>query len=120
VSAGWTVGQEVLIVGHSQRHYGTEPDKGTVVKVARKYVTVEQDGPYKSTVEFDMETGYARGEYGYNLHCRTLEQYAADQRRDEVKKALREVGVEFRYGTPKLTTDQLAAILAIVTPEATP
>lgn len=119
-AAKWTVGQEVLLIGYNQRRYKADPDTGVVVKVARKYVTVESGDKYKRTTDFDMETGYARGEYGSNVRCVTPEQYAEQKVRVDVTAALRTAGVEFRYSAQNLTNDQLAAILAIVTGEVSP
>lgn len=109
------VGQEVVRRGREK--YG-EDRPGTVVKVARKYCTVEfpREGYHPFTAEFDKETGLERGDMNYPQHLaniKTAEEWAAIDRHSALRKALYKAGVEFTYKA-KLTLEQIEAIAKIV------
>lgn len=93
---------------------------GTVIKVARKYCTVEftyeignSGKTNKLTEEFEKDTGWARSNgYSPSHRIKTAEEWAADARAKKLAVALRKKGVEVR--STMLTPEQIEAIAAIV------
>lgn len=103
------VGQTVIERGQrSQR-------AGTVVKVARKYCTVEYAvGWGMQTCEYDKNTGFQREEsFGLGRRIKTAEEWEKRDRARAVRVFLREAGVEFTFAF-KGTDEQVEAIAAVM------
>jgi hypothetical protein len=115
------VGQKVECRGGMEGSRGREPKAGTVVKVARKYCTVEFPTHYGvRTGEFDKETGIERGDKDYPQHLtsiKTPEEWAAiDCREDLIHELLRhgvDVRVMGRSRLPLETIEALAEVMGI-------
>lgn len=90
---------------------------GTVVSVARKYCTVLFVTQYgESTAQFDKETGLERGDMNYPQHlCRikTPEEWAKIDREAALRKALRDVGIEFN-SSKRVTDEQVEDIAKVM------
>lgn len=110
------VGQEVVRRG--RRKYG-EDITGTVIKVARKFCTVEfprGELGYSFTAEFDKETGIERGDKDYPQYLaqiKTAEEWAAIDRYFALVAALRDAGIELGHRA-SLTPEQIEGIAEIV------
>lgn len=98
---------------------------GTVTKVGRKYGTAEYEyipaawsgtgrRTREATVEFDLATGYEKGDqYGNGVRVKTLEQVALDERTKAAEKVLRDAGfVTHAASTSPL--ELLEALAAVV------
>jgi len=112
----YEVGQEVI---RRSRNSGHVTDRtGTVVRVARKYCTVEFPSHIPDcrpvTAEFDKRTGLARmsGNYSPDSQIKTPEEWAEVDRKRDLTQALRRAGVEVRSNL--FTLEQVEAIAAIV------
>jgi hypothetical protein len=111
------VGQEVVRRGRER--YGKDIT-GTVIKVARKFCTVEFEREalgYSFTAEFDKETGIERGDRNYPQRLaviKTAEEWAAIDRSDALVAALRSVGIEFSYRAKLLPERIIEAIAEVV------
>jgi hypothetical protein len=107
------VGDEMALVGHRGDRASVR-----VAKVGRKYFYVEALDPKDSWMcrdrRFKIETGWADGGRGTRVADQaSLEDEA---RREQLTAQLSGLGVEFGYrgAARRITTDQLAEILAIV------
>lgn len=91
-----TVGQKVAVSRGLGRR--TERADGEVVKICRKYVTVAWgEGHYRQD-QFDIETGYLKGDrWGNVSRIKTVEQAEADSRFKDAKRYLYSVGVDVSY-----------------------
>lgn len=104
------VGDEVRVFDRNGSHMGQPPGgwPGKVVKIGRKYATVE----YGSRSDlFDKETG-RRNNDGYR-HLKTPEQVALEEREVHAVKALRSHGIELRHGH-RLSLEQVEALAQVV------
>jgi hypothetical protein len=123
------VSDEVIIVDHHRSRYNTqEPRKGVVVKVARKYFTVEMVDAYTtfgqkrtmtSTKEFAIANGYERSDSNYRSnygwYAYTPEAYAEKQAREAALNRFKEFGLGFDYaGTYTEMTIPTKKLLAII------
>jgi hypothetical protein len=108
------VGDEVVLVSHGGRRAWVR-----VTKIGRKYFYVEPLHPKDSwmcrDVRLDIETGQADGGRGFRV---VSQAWLNDEaRRKQLEDRLHDLGVDLRYGRgirARITTDQLAEILAIV------
>lgn len=77
---------------------GRLPSPAVVTKVARKYCTVELEGPYKLPSDYDKETGEGRDSGGHTNYDRimTPKAYEDSQRRKQQVEDLYRAGVEIR------------------------
>ena len=128
------VGDRVVMLSSNDRHRRDpdyEPPQAVVVKVGRTrlhVVPVASLALYERSVaegkqgtgyplcQFMLEDGTEAGDYSFS-RVRTLEQYDDDRLRVSLVDHLRAAGVTFGFGDSSLTTQQLAAILAIVRPD---
>jgi hypothetical protein len=107
-----TVGQKVRVIG--RYHYPTSDETAEVVKLGRKYATVAWGPRDNQRDQFDMETGYIKGDhYGNTARIKTLEEAAADDRLAEAMKVLSDAKVRFDYGCP-LSAAQREELAGIV------
>lgn len=111
-----TVGQEVVMV-RTNRWKGTPPQvlgSGRVISVGRRYAFAEIDGRDRGSREFDMATGYARGDdNGNGWRIITAEQADSEQRRTVATAILAEFRVHVGLDC-SLPADQLEAMAAIL------
>jgi hypothetical protein len=117
------IGDEVTVSRHLHR-FGWEKLPGKVTKVGRKYATAtyqrtrtnwhNEPETVDVTVEFDMTTGFEKGDqYGNGYRVRTPEQEAAEQRRAAALTVLRDAGVDVTARS-SLTGEQIEALAATV------
>ena len=110
--AKYAVGDRVILRDVNERR-GDGPTGGVVTKVGRRLVTVTVD--HGREEQYRIETGRKNDRYEHGW-IQTPDEYADEQRRGEILRALREAGVELRMGSGrKLSTDILAKILDVVT-----
>lgn len=102
------VGDEVLIL-HTYRP-GQE-SVGTVVKVARVWITV-QTSPHR-VEKFRLETGHDGGDPSHRRIV-TRDMRAEEEERASISKALRDAGVSFTRSS-HLSTAALKGVLELVT-----
>lgn len=112
----YEVGQEVVFRSRTGRRGHSSPDRvGKVTRVARKYCTVEFAGMRRlETLEFDKETGGERGNPQYPQYLgtiKTADEWAAIDRRANLLKALREIGVDLYRVS--VTSEQLEAVAVV-------
>ena len=101
------VGDEVRVFDRNGSHMGQPPGgwPGKVVKIGRKYVTVE----YGSRSDlFDKETGRLKDSHGHR-RVETLEQVALEARQDRAIQTLRSHGIDLRRGH-RLSLEQIEAL----------
>lgn len=92
-----SVGQEVLLFGLGLGGRSA-PRAARVMEVGRKYATVAWGEDLYRQDQFDIGTGYVKGDlYGNGARIKTLEQAATDERYDEAKRYLFSVGVDVTY-----------------------
>lgn len=117
-------GDEVRVFNRSR--YASTPEGGyqaVVTRVGRKYATAEyqrartdfmgRPTSRAGTVEFDMATGYEKGdEYGNGLRVLTPAQVEADARLTAARAVLREVGVDITARS-RLTGEQIEALAEV-------
>ena len=109
-----TVGDEVLIVPTYREDAGGTP--GTVVKVARVWLTV-QTGQYH-TEKFRRDTGIGAGDpAGWRIT--TPELVADSRRREELRTRLRAFGIDTYRLSHKVSTNLLEQIVEVIESEAT-
>jgi len=112
-----TVGQEVVLV--RMNRWNSQPPEavrpGVVTRVGRRYAFADFDGG--RIREFDMVTGYERGdENGNGLRVMTAEQVDRERRERDTVRFLRENGVDLN-DRRRLTLEQIEAIAAILRPD---
>jgi hypothetical protein len=111
-----TIDQPVIVTTRSGRSHEKYP--GKVVKIARKYVTIEynwaQDRP--ATMEFSIETQKEKGSEGWSWGAvfRTMAQQDRVDRESAADEGFRELGLSHRIGTSKLSLEEMEAIVAVV------
>lgn len=110
--AKFEAGQKVIVLTPLHRN----PDRytpATVIKVARKYVTVREDE--RATVaEFSMETGRLRDcEGNYAKRVYTLEEMDRRDRLARVHQALLDAKVRVEYGNT-FTLEQQEEIVKLI------
>jgi hypothetical protein len=110
----YEVGQEV--VQRATQRRGDTERVGTVVKVSRKYCTVEFKSylGFASTLEFDKETGFERSNgFMPASQIQTADEWAALDRRSRTVDALRQIGVSITNGKSSITNEQVEAVANI-------
>jgi hypothetical protein len=82
--------------------YGRRRDvrPGTVVKVARVWITVQDDEWTWKTTRFRLDDQTDGTTNGVRDAFMTMDQYADYQRTVEAEKFLREQGIDLRYDSP--------------------
>jgi hypothetical protein len=108
-----TVGQEVALVRMSR--WSARPPvlvgTGTVTKVSRRYAIADI---YGRAYDFDMETGYQRGDENGNMaQVMTRVQFELESRSREAVAYLRERGLEPRVGG-RMSHEHLIAVADLV------
>lgn len=105
-------GDEVIIRDVNERRLGGRKT-GTVVKVGRKLLHVEQFG---QTYTYEIDGGYRNDAYRHSWIV-TPEMQAELDRRDDLLERLRTCNLEIRLGfQSNFTNDQIEAILRIIEP----
>lgn len=104
-----------LILATGSRYHGDGPV--IVSRIGRKYLYVEQNGRELHD-RFHRNTGAEDSRYGTRQHLYTPAQYDELKQRGSLFEKLREAGIEVSRVRGSLTTDQLRALLAVVTPDA--
>lgn len=100
----------VLVTGN--RYRGDEPV--TVSRVGRQYLYVSLHGVERRE-RYDRKTGVEVDQRGIRSRLVTPQQYEESKQRDALFHALMDAGIEVRQILrPKLSTDNLRALLAIV------
>jgi hypothetical protein len=104
---------DTLILATSNRYRGDSPV--TVSRIGRKYLYVNRDGrEYSGRFHLD---GTEDSQYSARERLYTPEQYDELKQRDSLFEKLREAGIEVNHRVRNtLTTDQLRALLTVVTP----
>jgi hypothetical protein len=111
-----TIDQPVIVTTRSGRSHEKYP--GKVVKIARKYVTIEyfwgRDRP--ATMEFSIETQKEKGSEGWSWGAvfRTMAQQDRVDRESAADEGFRELGLSHRIGTSKLSLEEMEAVVAVV------
>lgn len=107
-----TVGQKVKMIG--RHHYPTSDQTVEVIKLGRKYATVSWGPAPHQQGQFDMETGYVKGDrYGNGARLKTLEQAETEDRIAEARAVLHAACVDITYGC-RLTSPQIEELAATV------
>jgi len=111
----YEVGQRVWIYDvNGKRMFGANPIEGKVTKIGRTLVTVERFG---QADQFRIADGiWNNRQFGHNRRLRTDEEKAATERHVAVNEALVEAGVQFKFGAPAYSIEQLEAVLAVLKP----
>ena len=109
-----TVGQKVRVIG--RRRYPTSDETAEVVKLGRKYATVAWGEGNWQQDQFDMLTGYIKGDrYGNTARIKTLEQAEADDRLAAAKQSLWDAGIRMdTVNRCLLTNPQIEELAAII------
>jgi hypothetical protein len=120
LSSSLKAGDEVRLV--RMNRWNSQPPEavafGVVTRVGRRYAFADFDGG--RIREFDMVTGYERGdENGNGLRVMTAELVDRERRQRDGVAFLRENGVELNSLRP-LTLEQIEAIAAILRPDPKP
>ena len=110
-------GDEVRLV--RMNRWNSQPPEavalGVVTRVGRRYAFADFDGG--RIREFDMVTGYERGdENGNGLRVMTAERAEQERRERDTIKFLRENGLDLN-NRRSLTLEQIEAIAAILRPD---
>ena len=125
------IGMKVASENPSSVRYGVGRKVGTVVSVARKYVTVAFPSPpdsgcNPSTTQFDKVTGLERGNMQYPqllARIKTPAEWAAIDRRKALIAGLRTAGIDFCFSVSNRITDGqlegLAAVMGVAVSEPT-
>jgi len=95
------VGQPVIMVDGN--HYGRmTTQRGTVVKAARVWITVQpDDNAHKWAAQrYRLDTQTDGSPYSYAPRFYTLEQWAERERRDQAQTFLRKQGISIEYSSP--------------------
>lgn len=108
------VGQELWRHDVNEGRLGG-PRRVTVIKVARKLVTVA-DGPQSET--FRIETARSNDAYAHGWLC-TDEEHAAHQARSFAVSRLRSHGLSFDFGTERRHSTEVIAAIADLLDAAT-
>lgn len=89
------VGDTVLV----PEPFGAGHRKGTVIKVGRVWGYAQPDGTKAthSTVQFDLNTGRERQQYGGSGLVYTPQEFAEREERQDLLDRLHLAGLEFRY-----------------------
>ena len=110
-----TVGQQVWL--YSSYGRGTqEPRRGTITKIGRKIVTIENDDKYKRTTQYRIaeQSVNETGGHTPSAWFKTDEQRIEAEERALLMLDLKETPVELRgFRSDRVTNDQLRAIIAI-------
>jgi hypothetical protein len=108
-----------LILSTSNCYRGDEPV--TVTRIGSKYLYVTRASGFEMRERFHRDNGVEDSQYGARSCLYTPAQYDELKQRSALFEQLRTAGIEFRYGVgPALATDQLRALLAIVSTEGAP
>lgn len=106
-----------LILSTNHRYRGDEPV--TVSRIGSKYLYVARAGGFEMRERFHRDNGVEDSQYGARSCLYTPVQYDELKQRSALFAQLREAGIEFRHGVGgTLTTGQLRALLAVVSPDA--
>ena len=121
------VGDEVRVFLRNPYHPDPEGGHvGEVTKVGRRYAaaTYQRIGTnwrnepetVTVTIEFDMETGYERGDnYGNGRRVKTPVQLILGQRRDAALAVIKAAGIEFHLDREyNVTLEQIEALAEVV------
>lgn len=109
------VGDELILVTRN-RYRSDEPV--TVARIGRKYLYVNRDDGREYSGRFTLDGG-EDSQYGAKDQLYTPAQYDELKQRTALFKELGEAGIEVAWKVrDSLTTDQLRALLAAVTPDA--
>lgn len=109
------VGDE-LILATGSRYRGDEPV--TVARLGRKYLYINRNGREYGT-RFHRDTGAEDSNYSAHEQLYTPAQYEENKQRNALFEQLRKAGIDVAYRVQGgLATDQLRALLAIVTSDA--
>lgn len=107
-----------LVLATGSKYRGDEPV--TISKIGRQYLYVTLHGNEYGT-RFHRDTGAEDSKYGAREHLYTPEQYDDLKQREALFRKLYDAGIEVAYRVRgDLATDQLRALLAVVTPEEAP
>lgn len=112
------VGQEVVVFVHYGR--GWTRCAGRVLKIARKYATIEYTYGARSMniASFDIETQKIPSKYSYSTNFSTLEQQDVLDRKDAADKGLRYYGIVLHHDVPgtgdRLALEHQEAIVALL------
>jgi hypothetical protein len=111
---GIKVGDPLILVT-GNRYRGDEPV--TVTRIGRVYLYVTRPGGCELDMRFDRKTGVEGGNVGVRARLATQEQYDESKQRAALYEQLRVAGIEVKHEVRSdITTDQLRALLAVVTP----
>lgn len=115
------VGQEVRVITSGNRYQPSQVVPGRVIKVARKYTTVEYEPPgWNRSVEvkFSIETGIENVDY-QPMRFRTLDEQLDFERREAALATIDAAGLKLgtkrdSYRLPNLTLEQWEQVAALV------
>lgn len=106
-----------LILSSSNRYRSDEPV--TVSRIGRKYLYVTRQDGREVPNRYHRDTGYLDSSYTASERLYTQEQYDEMNQRRSLFMELLAAGVDVKHEVrPKLTTDQLRALLAVIKPAA--
>lgn len=121
----YEVGQELRVFSSRYSRMPKSPEAGwpgTVIKVARKYMTVTVEcynNGRTAEVSFDMETGLERGDTGYSQYLaqvKTPEQVALELRMARAREVMKLFGLQQKdYFKPELNLAQCEALAELIT-----
>lgn len=115
----WQVGQEVYIRDVNERRLYRSgdglPPIGTVVKVARKLITVK--GPWGREETYEIATGSRSDAYRHGW-VQTMEDYEAQQERFDLLRRLKDAGLEVRTGGRPLRNETLRSVIRALESDA--
>lgn len=112
--AGAKVGDPLILVT-GNRYKGDE--NVTVARIGRVYLYVARPDSRELNMRFDRKTGVEDGNIGVRARLVTQEQYDESKQRAALYEQLRTAGIEVKHEVRSdITTDQLRALLAVVTP----
>lgn len=107
------LGQRVVMRDVNEGRYGG-PKFGTVTKVGRKLVTVQNETAKWDEKVYRLDTGRQNDRYDHG-YFQTIEAFEEGKRRGELLAALREAGLEPRLGAgSQFSTATLARILEVI------
>jgi hypothetical protein len=108
------VGQRVWLYDSNASRYNPSPIDVEVTKVGRTLVTVNYHG---RPIQFRIADGsWNDRNFGHQRRIRTDEEKVLAERRADAEAVLFKLGVQFKFGAPTYSTEQLEAVVAVLRP----
>lgn len=111
----YAVGDKVRVIESGRSREPIDRGAAVVVKVGRRWVSVEAELSYLNSAQFDKDDGWEKTDYTASLRIRTEDEIAEAARQADASNRLRRLGVEvYRSWANNITADDMNAIADII------